>query len=115
MHSDMTVGAKEEDYTVCLNGFVENHSHGPWFCITGKNKPEATEAKFGQAAQEAKKRFSVLGFLKLLPECRKQDRKVIEDAKLKCVFDLYSEKRRIRIIRKGSGREEVHAGKSGFP
>lgn len=25
MHSDMAVSTKEDDYTVCLNGFVENH------------------------------------------------------------------------------------------
>lgn len=78
MHSDMAVSTKEEGYTMCLNGFVENHRvvvHDS--ALQEKNKPEATEAKLDQDTKKAKKRFSVLGFLKLLPECRKQDRNVI--------------------------------------
>lgn len=50
MHSDMAVSKKEEDYTVCLNGFVENHRvmvYGS--ALQEKNKAEATEAKLGQA------------------------------------------------------------------
>lgn len=42
----------------------------------------------------------MLLFLKLLPGCRKQDRNVTEEAKLKYMFDSCSEKRGIKIYQK---------------
>lgn len=51
MHGDMVCeykrrGLHNASKWVCR----KSQSCGPWFCITGKNKPEATEAELDQAA-----------------------------------------------------------------